>query len=228
MSHGSQQLRLFRRAIRDGHSLEEACELSAIPIAEARLHIAADARNPPPPEAFDLIGQTPAKESKMARPAKQEHEENGDISGEYQRPDAAIACEIYDKQIAPKLTHIATIKGDLSEPWDQLKEQSRIPRPVFNFVQKLVDEDDDQKRDHMLLSLSELLKARTLFLPRDLVTMADGEEGGPAVPIGERKRPHLTAIDGGDFEADPDELAAQKSRPSVEKAQAELETEQEG
>lgn len=124
-----------------------------------------------------------------------EHEENGDISGEYQKPDASRAIEIYDKQIKPKLTHISTLKGDLSQPWDDLKEQSRVPRTVFNFVQKLVDEDDDQKRDHHLLALSELLKARSLFLPRDLATMATGEDGGSAVPSGDRQRPFLASVD---------------------------------
>ena len=164
----------------------------------------------------------------MATKAKNEHEENGDISGEYQRPDAAKAIEIYDKQIKPKLSHISTIKGDLSQPWDDLKEQSRIPRPVFNFVQKLFDEDDDQKRDHMLIALSEMLKARNLVIPRDLASIANGTEHEPIVPTGERKRPFLAAVDGkpetsedtDDFEMSDAERAAQKDRPSTEQAQA--------
>lgn len=56
MSHGSQQLRMFRIAMRDGASIEGASEASGIPIEEARLHAVADAKNPPPPEAFVLIG----------------------------------------------------------------------------------------------------------------------------------------------------------------------------
>ena len=111
-----------------------------------------------------------------------------------------------------------------SEPWDQLKEQSRIPRVVFNFVQKLVEEDDDQKRDHMLVSLTDLLTARGLGVPSDLVTMADGTAGSSPVPSVERKGPFLAAVDGkanDDFEASEEELAAQKARPSTEQAQAE-------
>lgn len=41
---GSQQLRLFRRAIRDGFTVE------------ARMHAADDQRDPPPTEAFRLLG----------------------------------------------------------------------------------------------------------------------------------------------------------------------------
>lgn len=149
-----------------------------------------------------------------------------DITGEYKRPDATRAIEIYDTQIKSKLTHIATLKGDLSEPWDTLKEQSRIPRSVFNFVQKLVDQDDDQKRDHMLVSLNELLKARRLSIPTDLISLAAGGEGGDLVPIGERKRSFLAAVPpaGDDFEMSEEELAAQATRPSVEKAKADAES----
>ena len=75
----------------------------------------------------------------------------------------------------------------------------------------------------LLLALSEGLKHRQIFMPRDLVTMAAGEDEGDVIPTGERKRPFLAAIDGAaareaeDFdEADEDELAAQAGRPSNE------------
>jgi uncharacterized protein (UPF0335 family) len=53
---GSQNLRIFRRTIRDGATIDDACKASGIEITEARLTISADAKNPPPPEAFELIG----------------------------------------------------------------------------------------------------------------------------------------------------------------------------
>ena len=56
MSGGSQQLRQFRRALHlDGKSIEEAAAIAGIEIAEARLHAADDAKNPPGPECFELI-----------------------------------------------------------------------------------------------------------------------------------------------------------------------------
>jgi len=227
--------------MRDGASAEEASAAADFYEGEASFWIKRDKQYPPPQEAFEPIRPPTAtlqmKEFTMATPTK-EHEENGDISGEYQRPDAAAACKIYDEQIKPKLTHINTLKGDLSEPWDLLKEQSRVPRVVFNFVQKLVDEDDDQKRDHMIISLNELMKARVLGLPTDLVSLSKGEEGGSAIPTLDRKRPFLAGIDGGkaklaaaDFdEASAEELAGQTVRPSTEADQAAAEeaAEQEG
>lgn len=159
----------------------------------------------------------------MGRPKKQTDDfdppSGGSVTGEYQRPDAAKAFEIYDKQIAPKKAHISTLTGDCSQPWADIKDHAHFPRPVMNFLLNLEAIDDDAKRDHHLLALSEGLKHRKLYIPRDLVTIADGNDGDEIVPTGERKRPHLTAIDGGgepdDFdEATEEELAAQEGRPS--------------
>ena len=47
---------MFRRAVRDGTDIAVAAEASGIPIAEARLTIAEDAKYPPPPEAYELLG----------------------------------------------------------------------------------------------------------------------------------------------------------------------------
>lgn len=131
----------------------------------------------------------------MARAKKNEFEDNGDVNGEYKRPDAAKAFEIYDKQIKSKLAAIAEKKGDLSQPWDDIKEQAHFPRKVMNFILAL-EAEEDAKRDHLLLALGEGLKHRNLFMPRDLVSMANGEDGDEIVPTGERERPFLAALDG--------------------------------
>jgi hypothetical protein len=162
----------------------------------------------------------------MARPRKQDDDfdppEGGGVTGEYQRPDAAKAFEIYDKYIAPKKAAISTLTGDCSQPWQDIKKVAHFPRSVMNFLLALENIDDDAKRDHHLLALSSGLAHRKLFLPRDLVTMADGEDGGDVVPTGERPRMKLVGIDD-DFEASEEELAAQAHRPSVEKAKADAE-----
>ncbi len=64
----------------------------------------------------------------MARAKRKddEFETSGDVTGEYKRPNAARAIEIYDEHISPKLTHINTIKGDLKEPWQMLKDEANI------------------------------------------------------------------------------------------------------
>jgi hypothetical protein len=211
-SHGSQQLRQFRIATRNGASLEEACAATGgiIPPEEGRLWLVQDAKNPPPEEAFELLYDPAAtvdaaqpKESAMATAAVQE----APITGEYKRPDARKAIEIFDKQISPKLAHLATIKGDLSEPWGDLKEQSNISKKDFNYVQGLVDEEDDAKREHRIIALFELMTARGLGMPDDLVTRADGT-AGMALPTIKRTGPKLVTLpvadadDGDDDDAD--------------------------
>lgn len=147
-------------------------------------------------------------------------------SGEYQRPDAAKAFDIYDKQIAPKLTHLSTLKGDLSQPYDDIKQHAHFPRKVLNFIIGLENEEDDAKRDHLLLALAEGLRHRKLFIPRDLVTMAEGVDEDDIVPAGEREDDDLLIDEDDDdddgFEASEVELAAQAGRGSKKAAAAEL------
>lgn len=236
-SGGSQQLRIFRRAIREGASLTEACAATGgvIGEAEGKIYLAADAKSPPPPEAYELIPTAPAGDTTMGRPKKQQEDDfdNGDgdgITGEYQRPDAAKAFKIYDEHIAPKKAQISTLTGDCSEPWQTIKKVAHFPRAVMNFLIALENIDDDAKRDHHLLALNEGLKHRKLFVPDDLVTRADGNAGEEVVPTGKRQRPFLAAVNTTDLhdaigftEADEAELAQQTGRPSVERANAEAE-----
>ena len=63
-------LRIFRRQVRDGRSIKEAAEIAGITIGEARLHAADDAKNPPSPEAYELIGTIPTPEPVRAGPGQ--------------------------------------------------------------------------------------------------------------------------------------------------------------
>lgn len=137
----------------------------------------------------------------MGRPKKNaepEAEMTGDIEGEYKRPNAARAIKIYDAHISPKLTHIATIKGDLKEPWQMLKDEANMPRKEFNYVQSLVGEDDDAKLEHRLRALRELLIAYNLFITPDLVDAAQGHNSENIVPFGARRDPGLATLEGDD------------------------------
>lgn len=224
-SYGSQQWRLLRRNLRAGMSIEDAAPLCNMSIVEARMLAQIDAKNSPlPEEAFNLLydpdapaaaSPTEAKEARMAN----DEDEGG---GEYKRPDAALAFKIYDQQIKPKEAHLATIKGDMSEPYQQIKDNAHFPRKVLNFIVALENEED-AKRDHLLLALSEGLKHRKLYLPRDLVTMANGEDGAEIIPLGTRDDDELLVDEdededlplaaGEDFtEASDEEVAKQEGR----------------
>lgn len=212
-SFGSQSLRLFRRAIRDGVTIERAAAIGDYSLLTAKLIVADDLKTPPPPEAFELLydPDAPADASSKKEAAMAKNDEE---SGEYQRPDAAKAFEIYDKQIKPKEAHLATIKGDMSEPYQAIKDQAHFPRKVLNFIVGLENEED-AKRDHLMLALSEGLKHRKLFLPRDLVTMAAGEDGGEAVPTGEREDDELL-VDEDEEDGGRDQLPlAAESEPAA-------------
>lgn len=206
--------------------IEEAAPLSNMNIVEARMLAEIDAKNSPlPEEAYRLLFDPDApaaaspKEAKEARMADDEDEGGG----EYKRPDAALAFKIYDQQIKPKEAHLATIKGDMSEPYQQIKDNAHFPRKVLNFIVALENEED-AKRDHLLLALSEGLKHRKLYLPRDLVTMANGEDGAEIIPFGPRDDDELLVDEdddedmpplaaGEDFtEADDEEVSKQEGR----------------
>jgi hypothetical protein len=198
-------MRLLRRAIRDGLSVDEAADRSGYDRPTARLIAADDRKNPPPEAAFQLLynPDAPADASSKKEAAVAKEEE----AGEYQRPDAGKAFEIYDKQIKPKLAKMDTLKGDLSQPYDDIKEQAHFPRKVLNFIVSLEGEED-AKRDHLLLALSEGLKHRKLFLPRDLVTLANGEAEQDIVGTEAREEDELL-VDGDENEVEQPPLAAQ-------------------
>lgn len=157
----------------------------------------------------------------MGRPKKKSEDQietTGDVTGEYKRPNAKRAVEIFDDHISPKLTHINTIKGDLKEPWQMLKDEANMPRKEFNYVQSLVDEDDDAKREHRLRALRELLIHYGLTITPDLVDTAQGHNSANVVQFGAATKPFLPGVgdDDDDFEASPEELAQQEGRKSAQ------------
>lgn len=210
MTGGSQQLRLFRRAIRDGATLEEACAATGdiISPAEGRIYLEADRKNPPGPECFELL-YDPAQPKEPDMPDTDDELENGDVNGEYKAPDAKKAMEIYDEFIAPKLAAMATLRGDCAEPYQNIKKLAHFPRPVLNFIIALRNIDDDAKRDHYLLALHEALMVENLTLPADMVTRMAGTADGPVVPIGGRNRPFLAAVTSDEDDAAFEEAQAE-------------------
>lgn len=166
----------------------------------------------------------------MAKAAQANPDGNGaggPVNGEYEKPDAAKAFEIYNKQIKPKLTHISTLTGDLSQPWDDIKEMTRMPRPVMNFIIMLLGLED-AKQDHFLLALQLGLQHCELgVVPTDLVSTADGSAGQPIIAAASRPRPKLVTVPdaaaggppasaGAFTEATKEELEQQEGRKQAE------------
>jgi uncharacterized protein (UPF0335 family) len=122
MTGGSLNLRLYRRARRDGETLERACEISGLTHGEARLTDAEDARNPPPPEAFELIGHN-RRDTPMEVKADDQlrlfaeriirlQEERKGVSDDIRDTYAEAAAQGYDK---PALREVIKLMGQDEE-----------------------------------------------------------------------------------------------------------------
>lgn len=129
----------------------------------------------------------------MARAARTPKEDEG--PQEHKGPNAKRALEIYDDHIAPKQSAINTIKGDMKEPWQMVKDEANVPKKEMGYVQSLVDEEDDLKRDHRMRSLRALLIERGLSIEPDLVDAAEGHNSADIVPFtGKSKDPFLPGV----------------------------------
>lgn len=154
----------------------------------------------------------------MARAAKTEQAE------EIVQKDFAQAVKIYRNDIKPAQTKVGEFGQEQSTAFKSIKKDCHIQPQAAKMAFKIA-EMEEAHRDDLLICLNGLFKELGIVMPRDLVTMAEGAEGGPVIPAGARRRPKLVTVDdeGGEdgFEAGEDELAAQRDRPSTEAAQAE-------
>ncbi|KQX18396.1 MULTISPECIES: hypothetical protein [unclassified Sphingomonas] len=209
MIGGSVQLRSYRRARRDGLATEEAATLAGISIGEARLHDQDDAKNPPPPEAYEPIpapagtAGTITEEPEMARPKKQ----SGTVNGEVPKPDPALAVKIYREDIKPAQARVGEYAQEQSTAYKAIKKQAHIQPQAAKLAFKL-DGMEESKRDDYLRCLRGLLTELKIFMPSDLVDAAEGKStGGDVIPTGERPRPKLATVGGTAHPIDDSDLA---------------------
>lgn len=168
---GSQQLRLFRQAISDGHPLDEAAEIAGMSIGEARLTLAADEKNPPPPEAFELLGTTPAKEATMAGRRKALKPE--DKPEEIKAKDFASAVRAYRQDILPAQAKVGEHAQEQSTAYKHIKKHCHIQPTAARQAFRL-DQMEEAKRDDWLRGFVGLLRELKIPLePVDLVDMAE-------------------------------------------------------
>lgn len=217
MSHGSQQLRMFRRALHiDGAQLAEAAALAGMSLIEAKLWAADDAKNPPPPEAFELLNtpsSTDEKEASMARKSSKSDATPADNGGVYNAPNAKDAIRIYRNEIAPRKAFISEKQGDLSDPYSRIKDECHFPRKVLDLL-FFLEGCEDAKRDHMLTALHAGLTEMNFKRPMDLVALSEGDGAAkdvvPAAAAKPRSRMATIPSDG----IDADLAAAADVEPS--------------
>ena len=244
MSGGSQQLRTFRRARRDGSSIEVAAELAGIPIGEANLHAEADAIAPPPPECFEPISHprhraAQQKEVPMARTARKPKD---DDTGEVKKMDFERVKSIYLNDIAPAKSEASSKGQTVAEAMKIIKKQCHVEPQGAQKAFSAFRMEDAHREIHIrsMVGVFNALMGSEILTCNfgDLVDIAEGK-----VPAKPRPRPKLVTIpghpdddsdladagggsdpkdgsDGDEFEATPEELAKQEGRKSKPKADA--------
>lgn len=194
---GSEQQRTYRRLRREGSTMTTACVLAGISMGEARLLEAEDARNPPPAEALEPIspaaGQPqPAKENVMSRAsAKRAAEEASEVI----KPDFARAVRLYRNDIKPAMSKQSEHGQEQSTAYKEIKNQCHV-QPGAAKQAFALDRMEESKRDDWLRSFRGVLKELKIFMPKDMVDDAEGNDdaGGEVVPVGERQRPKLATV----------------------------------
>jgi hypothetical protein len=198
MTGGSQQLRLFRRAIRDGDSLEDAALAAGISLGEARMHFDADQREPPPPEAFELISTAPAvganvEEASMAKKAKPGDAAGGGVTNLTETK--AVIKEAVGKILSLK-TERKELNAAIGEQRARVKKYGVPPAALDLAIRmKEADTEDRQKHDEGYAIARDALGLglqRSLFEALD--ERLDAESKAP--PVGanaalDRSRGHL-------------------------------------
>lgn len=173
---GSQNLRLFRRAIRDGKTLMTACVESGLSMAEAKLTLAEDAADPPGPECFELIGTT-RKEDDMARNAKAKDDEVEII----EKPDFDRAIKILKGDLNPLTEEGAKIRGDQAAAWKMIEKDCHCNKKAMKQVHALM-RMDPEIRDDFLRTLYGGMQAAGIGISEDMVDRMEGNEV-PTMPV---------------------------------------------
>jgi len=141
---GSQNLRLFRRAIRDGKTLMTACVESGLSMAEAKLTLAEDAADPPGPECFELIGAT-RKEDDMARNAKAKDDEVELIK----TPDFKRAIKVITNDVEPQDERNAKARGEMSAAWKIVEDECHVNKAAAKDFRKIRNMSDELRDDYL-------------------------------------------------------------------------------
>lgn len=130
----------------------------------------------------------------MAR-AKLKADEN---DGEVKNMDFAGAVRVYRQDIKQAVSKVGEFSQELSTAYKAIKKQHGISAKAAKLAFQL-DDMEDFKRDDFLRALNGLMKELGIFMPTDMIDVANGAVAGEsAIPTGTRERPRLVTVGTGD------------------------------
>lgn len=119
-------------------------------------------------------------------------EENNVV--ELKPKDYAQAVKIWRNDIKPAVSKQGEFGQDASTGYKAIKKSCNIQSGAAKMAFKL-EEMEESKRDDFLRCLYGLLKEFKIFLPRDMVDIAEGREANESVvPIGDRDEVELPTM----------------------------------
>jgi len=130
----------------------------------------------------------------MAR-AKLKPDEN---DGAIKEKDYAQAVRIYRQDIKQAVSKVGEFSQELSTAYKAIKKQCGISSKAAKLAFQL-DDMEDFKRDDVLRSLNGMLKELGIFMPTDMIDVANGAVAGEGIiPTGKRATPRLVTVGTGD------------------------------
>lgn len=130
----------------------------------------------------------------MAR-AKLKDDDNGE---QVSNMDFAGAVRVYRQDIKKAVSKVGEHSQELSTAYKHIKKQCGISSKAAKLAFQL-DDMEDFKRDDFLRALNGLLKELGIFMPTDMIDMANGAGAGESpIPTGSRERPRLVTVGTGD------------------------------
>lgn len=143
------------------------------------------------------------------------------VSHEVPQKDFTGAVRAYRNDIKPARSKIAEYMQEASTAKKHVKKNCNIQGKAFDFVCS-VSEMEESKRDDLLRCVNGLFKEFGIFMPRDMVDIAEGKPAESIVPEADRPKPQLVAVGQNVEGAGPDDDEDQEDAdPDVHQEAAE-------
>lgn len=149
-------------------------------------------------------GAPQPKENDMARGRRKAADEVVEIK----KPDFDLAKRIYFNDIKPSRTKQAEHGQELSQAFKELKNTANVDPQMARLAFRLA-ETEESKRDHQLRCLNGLLKSLNIYMPKDLVDVAEGRDDEEIIPTGDAERLSLATIPADNDDHHDDAVAAE-------------------